>query len=65
MELNPEGVLAQLYVLPATAVAPMEVEAPLQILVLEITDAAGSGLMVTVTEFDLLHPVAVMVSVRV
>jgi hypothetical protein len=33
--------------------------------VLPIRAAAGSGFTVIVTEFDLLHPVAVIVSVRV
>ena len=41
MELNPDGLLAQEYVLPATDAAPMEIEAPLQILVLAIVAAAG------------------------
>ena len=65
VELNPEGLLAQVYVLPATDAAPMEIEAPLQILELAMTAAAGRELMVTVTEFDFAHPVAVMVSVSV
>ena len=51
--------------LPATAVAPMDTDVPLQILVLEMTAAAGSAYIVTVTGFDLVQPVAVIVSVRV
>ena len=43
----------------------METEFPEQILVLAITDAAGRALTVIFTEFELLHPVAVMVSVSV
>ena len=65
VELNPDGVLAQAYVLPATAVAPMDTDAPLQILVLDATAAAGKAYIVTVTGFDLVQPVAVIVSVRV
>jgi hypothetical protein len=52
-------------VLPATEAAPMDMLEPVQIAVLEITEAEGSGLTVIVTEFDLLHPVAVIVSVSV
>ena len=51
--------------LPATDAFPMERPTPLQILVLAITAAAGSEYIVTVTEFEFVHPVAVMVSVRV
>ena len=43
----------------------MEIEAPLQILVLAMTAAAGREYIVTVTEFEFVQPVAVMVSVRV
>ena len=64
VELNPvDGV--QLYVFPPTAVEPIVVEAPLQIDTFDPAAAAGNGLTVTVTEFDLAHPVAVMVSVTV
>ena len=43
----------------------MEIEEPLHILVLAMMAAAGRELMLTVTEFDFAHPVAVMVSLRV
>jgi len=42
--------------LPETAVFPIEIEFPGQIEVLEITDAAGTGLVVMVTESDFTHP---------
>jgi hypothetical protein len=51
-------------VLPATAVAPMALELPLHVAVLEITAAAGSAFTVIVTEFDLTQPL-LFVSVRV
>jgi len=41
------------------------VEAPLQIVALDPAAAVGNGLTVTVTLLDLLHPVAVIVSVTV
>ena len=40
-------------------------EAPLQIVALDPAAAVGNGLTVTVTLLDLLHPVAVIVSVTV
>jgi len=43
----------------------MEIELPEQMAVFEITVAAGKGLTVMITEFDLKHPVAVIVSTRV
>jgi len=43
----------------------MLVEAPLQIVALDPAAAFGNGLTVTVTELDLLQPVAVIVSVTV
>jgi len=46
-------------------VDPMLVEAPLHIVALEPAAAVGNGLTVTVTELDLLQPVAVIVSVTV
>ena len=64
-ELNPEGELDHEYVLPVTAAAPIEIELPEQMLVLEITAAAGNALTVMVTELDLVQPVAVTVSVSV
>ena len=45
--------------------APIEIEAPMQILLFAIVAAAGSGFTVMVTELVLVQPVAVMVSVRV
>ena len=51
--------------LPATAVAPIEIGVPEQILELAMTAAAGSALTVMDTELKLLQPVAVMVSVNV
>ena len=65
VEVKPAGELIQEYVLPATEAAPIEMLEPVQISVLDITDAEGKGLTVIVTEFDLLHPVAVIVSVKV
>jgi len=50
---------------PPTEVEPIEVEAPLQIVALDPAAAVGNGLTVTVTLFDLEHPVAVIVSVTV
>ena len=44
---------------------PIEVEAPLQIVALDPAAAVGNGFTVTVTLLDLLHPVAVIVSVMV
>ena len=51
--------------LPAIDAAPIDIEAPLQILVLAITAAAGNGLTVMTTELRLVQPVAVMVSINV
>ena len=51
--------------LPTTATAPILIEIPLQMFVLEIVAAAGKELTVIVTELDLTHPEAVMVSVKV
>ena len=65
VELKPDTELAQEYVLPATAVAPMEMVEPEQMAVLEITEAVGNGLTVMVAESVLLHPVEVFVSVRI
>jgi hypothetical protein len=64
VELNPEIELVHLYRLPATAVVPIEIELPMQIAVLAITDAAGKGLTVMVTESDFTHPFE-FVSVKV
>ena len=43
----------------------MFVDAPLQIVALDPAAATGNGFTVTVTLLDLLHPVAVIVSVTV
>lgn len=51
--------------LPVTAVAPIEVDLPLQMDTLDPAAAAGNAFTVTVTLFDKLQPVAVMVSVMV
>ena len=51
--------------LPPTAVAPIPTDAPLQIVALDPAAAVGNGFTVTVTLFDLLQPVAVIVSVTV
>ena len=47
------------------AVAPMEMDAPVQIAVFAIVEAAGKAFTVTVTELDFVHPVAVIVSTSV
>ena len=65
VDVNPAGLLVHAYVLPLTAAAPILIEFPVQMLVLEIVAAFGIGLTVMVTEFDFLHPVAVFVSVTV
>jgi hypothetical protein len=43
-------------VLPDTAVAPIEIELPVQIAVLDIRAAAGKAFTVTVTELDFTQP---------
>jgi hypothetical protein len=43
----------------------MEIATPEQLLVFAIVAAAGNGFTVMITEFDLIHPVAVTVSVTV
>ena len=63
-EVNPLGLLVQLYVFPTTADAPILVEPPLQIVFPEPTVAVGTGFTVIFTESDLEHPVAVTLSVR-
>jgi hypothetical protein len=64
VELNPEGELAHEYVLPATAVAPIVVEDPVQIVFAEPAAATGNEFTVTVTEFELTQPLE-LVSVTV
>jgi hypothetical protein len=43
----------------------MEMATPEQLLAFAIVAAAGNGLTAMITEFDLIHPVAVIVSVTV
>jgi len=50
---------------PPTVVEPIDVDDPEQIVALDPAAATGNGFTVTVTEFDLEHPVAVTVSVIV
>ena len=50
---------------PPTVVEPIDVDEPEQIVALEPAAAIGNGFTVTVTEFDLVQPVAVTVSVTV
>ena len=50
--------------LPLTAVIPMEMAAPVQIAVLEMTEADGKALTVILTAFVFLHPLE-FVSVNV
>ena len=64
VEVNPDGLDVQLYVLPETEVAPIAAEFPLHIVDGLPTLAAGIGLTVMVTELDLVHP-ALLVSVNV
>jgi hypothetical protein len=56
VEVNPAGELVHEYVLPATAVAPIDNDVPLHIVVLEIVVADGKGFTVIVTEFDFTQP---------
>ena len=61
---KPDGFDAQVYVCPFIGAAPM-VELPfIQTLVTLPVFAAGRGVTVITTVFDLLQPVAVTVSVR-
>jgi hypothetical protein len=52
-------------VLPTTDAAPMDIATPEQLLVFAMVAAAGNGFTLMITEFDLIHPVAVIVSVTV
>jgi hypothetical protein len=65
VEVNPAGLELQLYVLPETAVAPILALAFRQIVLLLPAAATGNGFTVTVTLFEFVHPVAVMVSTTV
>ena len=64
VELYPAGLLAHEYLCPMTDVSPMEMEAPWQIVLSIPALVAGNGFTVITTEFVLLHPVAVIVSVK-
>ena len=52
---KPAGLLAHEYVLPATAVAPIEIDGPAHIVAFGAVAAAGVG-TVMVTELDFTHP---------
>ena len=64
VDVNPEGLDDQAYVVPATVAAPNTFELPMQILLLVPALAAGNGLTVTTREFVLEQLVAVIVSVK-
>ena len=64
MEVNPLGLDVQLKVRPPTKLAPILVEEPLQIVEGEPTLDVGRTFTVTLTESELLQPVAVIVSVN-
>ena len=65
VDVNPDGLLAQLYVWPPAGLAPIDTVSPLQMDALDPGLAAGIGFTVTTTRFVLVHPVAVIVSIRV
>lgn len=65
VELKPDGFDVQLYVSPVTETEPICWLLPEQRLWLLPTFAVGCGFTVIITEFDLVHPVAVIVSVSV
>ena len=65
VEENPEGLLVHEYVLPLTALAPIVVELPLQMVLALPALAVGNGFTVMTTEFDLLQEVAVTDSTNV
>ena len=56
VEVNPEGLLVQLYVSPITEVFPISVELPLHIAVAEPAEADGSALMVILLEVVSTQP---------
>ena len=64
VELNPADGLQE-YVLPTTDPPPIVVLPPLQIIASLPAFATGNGFTLTVTVFDLLQPVDVIVSVSV
>jgi hypothetical protein len=63
-EEKPTGLLTQEYVLPVTAVAPIVIDAPIQMLEFAMVAAAGNGLTVMVTELDFIQLLE-FVSIRV
>ena len=63
VELNPVAGVQE-YVSPETDAAPINTLLPLHMDTSFPAFADGRGLIVTVTEFDLLHPVAIIVSVN-
>ena len=67
VDVNPTGTDVQLKVLLTAekSAAPRVVLAPVQIDLASPATAAGNGFTVTTTLFDLVHVVAVMVSVTV
>lgn len=65
VELKPDGLDVQEYVFPETAEAPMVVLLPRQTDLFNPAFAKGNGFTVTVTVFELEHPVEVFVSVKV
>ena len=65
VELKPDGLDDHEYVCPTVDAAPMVALPPLHIAVLLPALAVGIGFTVTVTELDLVQPVAVIVSVKV
>ena len=65
VEVNPIGFETHEYVLPDTAVAPIEVLTPIQIALSPPVEASGKGLTLTMALLLFEQPVAVIVSVRV
>jgi len=63
VEVNPVGEEVHEYVFPVTADAPMEVDAPLQIVLSAPALALGNGLTVITTVSLFIHPVEVFVTV--
>ena len=58
VELNPDGLLVQLYLLPETEAAPMLMAEPAHTVAFEIVLAVGRGFTLIVTEPVWLHPLA-------
>ena len=64
LEVNPPGLLVQLYVCPPVDDVPMVVDEPLHWLVSTPAFGVGNGLTVTIAVSVFVFPVAVIVSVR-